>query len=210
MAKYTYIKLDIRGYYIEFDEKFNPSLYNNLGETYEDFLDNKWVLLSDEQVQFHIDNPNASVKEVWDMELTPIPERTLEQAKDEMKRKINEYDISENVNGFIIHDTINHVSFNGWFTAEERSNYKSSIDAAKLLGLETLSFFVGNVLLNVTPAQAEFMLAQIQLYADQCYIVTKQNKIAVDALDTIEEVDAFKYDSGYPEKITFDYPFQGI
>jgi hypothetical protein len=65
-------------------------------------------------------------------------------------------------------------------------------------------------MLEVTPAQAEYMLSQVQLYADQCYIVTKQNKIAVDALDTIEAVDAFKYDSGYPEKITFNYPFQGI
>ncbi len=210
MAKYTYIKLDISGYYIEFSEKFNPSLYNNLGDTYEDFLDNKWVLLSDEQVQFHIDNPDASVREVWDMELTPVPERTLEQAKDEMKHKIDEYDRSENVNGFIVHDTINDVTFNGWFTAEERSNYKSSIDAAKLLGLDKLAFYIGEVLLEVTPAQAEYMLAQVQLYADQCYIVTKQNKIAVDALDTIEAVDAFEYESGYPGKITFDYPFQGI
>ena len=66
------------------------------------------------------------------------------------------------------------------------------------------------MLLEVTPAQAEFMLAKIQLYADQCYIVTKQNKIAVDALDTIEAVDAFNYKGGYPGKITFDYPFQGI
>ena len=40
MAKYTYIKQDIPGYYIEFEEKFNPDLYNNIGTTYEDFIDN--------------------------------------------------------------------------------------------------------------------------------------------------------------------------
>ena len=208
--RYVYIKKNIREIYIEFPEQFDPALNNNLGSTYEDYLDNKWVLLSDEQVDFHETNPDASVKEVWNMELTPIPERTLEQAKDEMKYKIDEYDRSENINGFIIHDTINDVTFNGWFTAEERSNYKSSIDAAKLVGLETLLFFISDVLLEVTPAQAEYMLAQVQLYADQCYIVTKQNKIAVDALGTIEAVDAFKYESGYPGKIIFDYPFQGI
>ena len=77
MAKYTYIKRDIKGYYIEFDEMFDPNLYNNLGDSYEDFLNNLWVLLSDEQVAFHEEYPNATVKEVWDMQLTPVPPRTI-------------------------------------------------------------------------------------------------------------------------------------
>ena len=144
------------------------------------------------------------------MQLTPPHVRTLEEAKNEMQWKIDDYDISDSVNAFNVHDTEHDITFDGWFTAEERSNYKSSIDAAKLLGLETLSFFIGDVLLEVTPAQAEYMLAQVQLYADQCYIVTKQHKIAVDALETIEEVDEFPYQQGYPNKITFEYPFQGI
>ena len=201
MATYTYIKLDVQGFYIEFDEPFDPTLYNNLGETYQDFIDNKWVLLSDEQVAFHVNNPSASVKEVWDMELTPVPQRTLSDAKEEMIRLIDEYDNSSAVNGF----TLNGEA-EGWFTPEERSNYKSSIDAAKLLGVETLSFFIGDILLEITPAQAEYMLAQIQLYADQCYIVTKEHKITVEGLETIEEVDSFPYTEGYPQKIDFQYP----
>jgi hypothetical protein len=144
------------------------------------------------------------------MQLTPVPPRTIEQAKAEMANRINEYDSSDNVNAFNVHDIEHDITFEGWFTPDERSNYKSSIDAAKLVGLETLSFFVGNVMLEVTPTQAEYMLAQVQLYADQCYIITKQHKIAVDALDTIEDVDAFPYQQGYPNKITFEYPFQGI
>ena len=210
MAKYTYIKQDIKGYYIEFDEMFDPNLYNNLGDSYEDFLNNLWVLLAVDQVAFHEEHPEASVEEVWNMQIAPEPPRTLEQAKNEMQWKIDDYDRSDSVNAFNVHDTEHDITFEGWFTADERSNYKSSIDAAKLLGLETLSFFIGDVLLEVTPAQAEYMLAQVQLYADQCYIVTKQHKIAVDALDTIEAVDAYPYQQGYPNKITFEYPFQGI
>ena len=203
MAKYTYIKRDVNGYYIEFNDKFNPALYNNLGETYDDFIANKWVLLSDEQVEFHIANPNASVKEVWDMAVTPTPARTLEKAKAEMIQKINAYDKSDEVNGFTINGNIG-----GWFTPTERSNYKSSIDAAKLVGVTELSFFIGDMEMSVTPAQAEMMLAQIQLYADQCFIVTKQHKIAVEALDSIEAVDSFEYTQGYPQKINFQYPFE--
>ena len=184
---------------------FNPVLYNNVGDTYQDFLDNKWVLLSDEQVAFHEEHPTATVKEVWDMEITPIPPRTLEDAKAEMIAKIEEYDESSEVNGF----KINGVTA-GWFTPEERSNYKSSIDAAKLLGVSDLTFFIGDNELSVTIPQAEYMLAQIQLYADSCYIVTKEHKITVGSLETIEEVDAFPYTEGYPQMLDFTYPFVGI
>jgi len=210
MDRFTYIKRDIKGYYVEFNEQFDPDLYNNLGSTYNDFLNNKWVLLSQEQVAFHNEHPTASVKEVWNMEITPAPSRTLEQAKDEMIQKINEYDSSDNVNAFNVHDTEHDVTFDGWFTPEERSNYKSSIDAAKLIGVSALTFFIGDLQLEVTPTQAEYMLAQIQLYADQCFIVTKQHKISVGELETIEDVDSYPYQQGYPSKITFEYPFQGI
>lgn len=205
MAKYTYIKMDIKGFYIEFDEMFDPNLYNNLGDSYEDFLDNKWVLLSEDQVIFHDEHPNASVKEVWNMEIDPIPPRTLTDAKREMIDKIDEYDKSNHVNGFTVNGEIE-----GWFMPEERSNYKSSIDSANLLGVSALTFFIDDMELTVTPTQAEYMLAQIQLYADQCYVVTKQHKLTVEALETIEEVDAFPYMLGYPKKLNFTYPFEGI
>lgn len=201
MANFTYIKLDIDGYYIEFDSEFDPNLYDNLGDSYQDFLENKWVLLSSEQVAFHVENPTASVFEVWNMKLI----RTVEQAKAEMIQKIDDYDDSENVNGFKING-----QEAGWFTPEERSNYRSSIDAAKLLGIETLSFFIGDNLLEVTPEQGEYMLAQIQLYADQCFIVTKEHKIAVEELDDVEAIDAFQYTEGYPEQIDFAYPIQTV
>jgi hypothetical protein len=58
------------------------------------------------------------------------------------------------VNGFTINNTIE-----AWFTPQERSNYKSSIDAAKLLGLDTLSFYVGDTLLEISPLIAESLLA---------------------------------------------------
>ena len=48
------------------------------------------------------------------------------------------------------------------------------------------------------------MLAQIQLYADQCFIVTKQHKAAVEALDSIEAVDNYDVTAGYPTKLTFN------
>lgn len=195
---FTYIKHDVRGYYVELPEMLTEDLYSNLGTTWDDFVDNKWVLLSEEQVKFHQENPKAKVSEVWTMVLDPVHVRNINDAKNEMKSRIERYDDSEEVNQFIINGVIT-----GWFTPSERSNYKSSIDAAKLVGLETLTFFVGNNMMEITPTVAEQLLAQIQLYADQCFIVTKQHKLNVDALETMEEVDAYNYKQGYPEKLNF-------
>ena len=158
-------------------------------------------MLSSAQAAFHEEYPEASPYEVWNMQLMPPHVRTLEEAKSEMIQRIDEYDQSESVNGFTINGTQN-----GWITAEERSNYRSSIDAAKLLGVDTLTFYISDVMMELSPEQAEYMLAQIQLYADQCFIVTKQHKLAVEALDTIEAVDAFPYTEGYPQQIDFIYP----
>lgn len=199
MEKYVYIKKSIAKHFVDFAEPLSPEEYNNLGETWQDYLNNLWVLLSDEQVAFHEENPNASVKEVWDMELTPPHVRTLEEAKMEKEMQIDEYDQSDNVNAF----TINNEQ-KAWFTPDERSNYRNSIDAAKLVGIESLSMYVGNIAVTLSTQQAELMLAQIQLYADQCFMVTKGHKVNVEALTTIEEVDAYDYKAGYPQMLNFN------
>lgn len=198
MAKYTYIKYDVRGTYVAFDEKFDEELYNNIGTTYEDYLSNKWVLLSDEQVKFHEEHPTAIVYEVWTMQLTPKPERTIANAKSEMRYRIESHDRSDAVNSFTINGEIP-----AWFTVEERSNYANSINAAELLGQDTLTFYVGDMEVQIPTASAKGMLAQVQLYADACYIVTKKHLAAVEALETIEEVDSYDYTVGYPERPNF-------
>ena len=48
------------------------------------------------------------------------------------------------------------------------------------------------------------MLSALEVYALQCYNVTEEHKAAVNALTTIEEVDAYDYKTGYPEKLSFD------
>ena len=200
MEKYVYIKQDIAGNYVDFAEPLKVEEYNNLGTTWDDFLENKWVLLSDEQVLFMEANPNASVKEVWDMEIvTPSADVLLRKAKQRKMKQITDYDKSNSVNSFTVNGTQE-----GWLTPDERSNYKSSIDAAKLMGVSTLSFFLGNSLLTLTTEQAEMMLAKIQLYADQCYIVTKQHKMHVEALTSVEEVEGYDHETGYPERLNFN------
>lgn len=45
----TYIRKSIKGFYIQFPEEIDATYWaGKIGETYQDFLDDKWVLLSDE------------------------------------------------------------------------------------------------------------------------------------------------------------------
>lgn len=216
MAKFTYLKYDIRGNYVEFDQKFDETLYNNIGTTWEDYVKNKWVLLSDEQVAFHESHPLASVKEVIDMQLEPLPVRTIEQARQERKQLVEQYDNSEDVNSFRVvlncepyenpeGETVDKMEHSAWFTAAERSNHKNTLDAAELLGMTEIEVPLGSGLTVTIPLQlAKVALAKIQLYADRCYGVTQQHLANIDALTDIAAVDDYDFTQGYPEQLVFD------
>lgn len=200
----TYIRKNIKGYYIEFPEEIDAQYWaGKIGSTYEDFIDGKWVLLSEEQASFHIEHPNASISQVLSMTLPEPHVRTLEDAKSEKNMYIDKYDQSDAVNSFDVMQN-NEVVATSWLTPSERANYRSSIDAAELVGLETLSLYIGELPIILPTATAKMMLAQIQLYADQCFIVTKQHKAAVEAMESIEDVDAYDVTSGYPQKLVFN------
>lgn len=197
---FTYIKRNVSKIYVTLEEQLNPEEYNNLGSTYADFLDNKWVLLSEEQVNFHNEHPEASVREVFNMEINKPVEhvRTAEDAKHEKLRDIDIYDNSEAVNSFTINETIT-----AWFTPQERSNYKNSVESAKLLGVKELSLFVNDSLITIPTEKAELVLASIQLYADACYIATQQHKSIINNMTEIEDIDNYDFTVGYPERINF-------
>ena len=201
MAKVTYIKKSIPKQYVEFETPLNPEEYNNLGETWQDYLDNKWVPLNNEQIAFHKANPTATVKEVWDMQITPTPTRTLEQAKREKLTQIEVYDNSDTVNGFDI--VMGEETMTTWITPEQRANYKNSLDSAELLGLTEVHPVFNGIQLTLETAMAKMALAQIQIYADRCFIVTETHKANVEALETIEDVDGYDNTTIYPERLTF-------
>lgn len=200
-TKYTYIKRSIKGNYVEFDEQFDEELYNNIGETWEDYLNDKWVLLSNEQLEFKAMNPNASVLEVFNMSIAPIPPKTIAEIKEEKIADIDKHDQSESVNGFNVVKDGNTVT--AWLTKEERANYRSSIEAAELAGIDTLHLFIADMPIELGVQTAKMMLAQIQLYADQCYIVTKQHKAEVMAMDNGTEIMNYDVTVGYPTRLTF-------
>jgi hypothetical protein len=169
----------------------------NIGYTYVDYIKGAFVPLSDEQVDFYLHHQGESIKNIFDMK-TSSNELTIDQVRAKKILKLEQYDSSVDVNSF----TLNGV--NAWLDASTRSNYLNSINAAEVLGFENLSFYIGENEFEVSVALAKQMLASIQLYADQCYIVTMKHKVAIESLETIEDIDAYDITTGYPEKLIFN------
>ena len=126
-----------------------------------------------------------------------VENKTLEQAIQEKILEIEQYDSSSSVNSFNVNS--NSV----WLDKDTRSNYNTSIQAAELLGETEISLLISNLSVTLTIQQAKIMLAQIQRYADACYLVTQSHIAAVKTLTVITEIDAYDIENGYPDKLTF-------
>jgi len=61
----------------------------------------------------------------------------------------------------------------------------------------------GGIQFELSVAMAKTSLAKVQIYADQCYIVTEGHREAINALTSINEIDNYDYTTGYPPKIRF-------
>lgn len=203
MDKWTYIRKSIKGNYIEFDQELDPEYWGDkIGYSYDDYLNNKWINLSNAQISFHRRNPQASIREVLSMSLDSIPEPTLQEVLQEKLLQLQNYDNSEAVNSFFVQN--DDKSIRMWYNATERSNYKNSLDSASMLNIETVNVPVNGQLINISLQKARLFLAQIQVYADTCALVTLSHKNNISALNSIEEINQYDYTTGYPEKLTFN------
>lgn len=197
----VYIKKSCPKKFVVLDQELDNNLYSDIGITFTDYELGCWVKLSNEQVEFYNEHPEASVEEVWSLTLHEDPSInvTLNSAKKDAIKTIELYDVSTAVNGFILNNTICT-----WFTVEQRLNYKQSVEAAKLLGEDSLDFLVEGMPFTISVTNAEYMLAQIQRYADKCFIVTAQHKANINNMTSIEEIEAYDYTVGYPEMLKFE------
>lgn len=197
---FTYIKQS-KNPFVVLENELVEGMGYALGSNYGDYLDNKWVLLTEEQAKFHEENPEATVEEVLNMKLVEVDHTAEYRAK--MIRAIDAYDQSPEVNGFEVEGIGVY-----WFDAATRANYKQSIEASKLLGNTQISFFIGETLVNIPIEKAEYMLAVLQNYADQCYIQTQLHIQEVNKL-TADELTGYDYKKGYPKRPYFTLTMEG-
>lgn len=194
----TYIKFDVLKHYVELNEELNEKLYN-IGETWADYLSNKWIKLSDEQVQFKVNNPKASVKEVFEMKLEEviIPEKTIDDYKKEKIEEVRHYDESDSVNVFYIQ------GLEVWLDKQTRTGLKLRFEAEIAVGKEETSLWYNNMQFPLTLENAMQMLYAIENYASTCYDNTQKHIAEIEKLEIKEDIENYDFTVGYPEKLNF-------
>lgn len=128
-------------------------------------------------------------------EPVPTEEEKLEQAKADKIAEITAYDKSPAVNAFYLNGEQHWLDFNlrdRVFDGNERIAYK---------GREETSLWLDGKCFVMPIAAAQDLICTIEVYAKDCYNVTATHQAEVNKLTTIEEVEAYDYKTGYPEKL---------
>lgn len=123
---------------------------------------------------------------------------TLEAHKRNKLREIDVYDISENVNGFFLGDTLL------WLDKDTRTGLVNTLNSAVIVGRENMNIWFSGLYITLNIDDARQMLAALEIYATDCYNVTAQHKVQVNELETIEAVDNFDVSADYPDRLVFN------
>lgn len=123
---------------------------------------------------------------------------TLETHKRNKLREIDVYDISENVNGFYLGDTLL------WLDKDTRTGLVNTLNSAVIVGRENVNIWFSGLYITLHIEEARQMLAALEIYATDCYNVTAMHKMQVNAMDDIESVDSFDVTADYPQRLVFN------
>lgn len=190
----VYVNKNVKGFYWEGYE-LDSSSYE-VGYSYQDFLDGKWVQLDSDQEKIHQDNPDASVKEVIAMQFDPEPpgpteEELLAKAKDKKVSEAREYAYS---------DAVRSYSLDGkqiWYNSSMRQKVKNDIDVAKGSGIYTVSVADSEYELDI----ANTAMNEMHVYESECDDRTAAIEKEIASKIDRSEVESMKVDEGYPEKL---------
>ena len=216
--KYTYITKKNRLTYIGLNDLLDPSS-NDIGESYLDFLAGKWVLLSEEQVLFKEEHPNATIREVLDMKIAerePEPSqaevieaevfnRTKDRKLDEIRvqdAKSNKFFIS------VISEGKEVANNEFWMDKDLRNSLLNVTLPALQKNGDTTTKLWSN---TIPPASIEVpidwalnCIPVVEIYAKKTYDMMQGNIAKVYAAKTVDEINSIDVESGYPPYITFE------
>ena len=131
----------------------------------------------------------------------PTAEELLALAKGKKDGDITAFDNSANVNSFII------GGLPMWLGWELRARLKQSLEGVESAGGTEMTKSFGGIDYTFSTDQWNAMINTVENYAGACQKVTEGHRVAVNALTTIADVEAYDYTTGYPPKINFDTYF---
>ena len=124
----------------------------------------------------------------------------LEATRQYVLGKIAEFDTSNAVNEFVI----NGIGM--WLDGDtQRPKLRGAVQTYIDKGLGDYPLCVDGVgIIPVAPTKLLSMLADIEVYAIECFTKTFEHKEAINALTTCDELVNYDYTTGYPEKLVFN------
>ena len=216
--KYTYITKRNKLTYIGLDDLLDPSC-NDIGESYLDFLAGKWVLLSEEQVLFKEEHPDATIREVLDMKISenePEPSQAevieaevFNRAKDRKLDEIRAQD-SESNKFFIsvISEGKEVANSEFWMDKDLRNSLLNvTLPALQQNGETTTKLWSDTTpprSIDVPIDWALNCIPVVEIYAKKTYDMMQGNIAKVYAAKTVDDINSIDVESGYPPYITFE------
>lgn len=144
------------------------------------------MILADGWVEYVIPKPAEETEE-----------QKLNRLRDKLKQRIEMFDTSPEVNEFYVGD------MPMWLDKATRAGLLLRFQAEQAMGLVDTTLWYNGSQFPLKVEQAIQMLYAIELYASACYDKTQEHLANVGKLETIEEIEAYDYRIGYPEKLRF-------
>ena len=134
-----------------------------------------------------------------------IPERVkYQRALARKLRDLKEYDNSSNVNSCIIVYQGHELSY--WASKDERNDLKNAVRDCISIGRTEYRLDLRDkgisILLNCELLLK--MMAALEVYAIDCFNKTTDHEYAIKALSIVEDVEAYDFTVGYPNKLRFE------
>lgn len=131
-------------------------------------------------------------------EVDEIPSEEVAKAREEKITEIDSYDKSKDVEWFIV----NGVGM--WYDAPKRATIKNLVESSIKEERNTIILWTEEepiIPIEVSCDLALDLLAKLEVYAGDCLANTQKHKAAVNALTSVEEIEAYDYKTGYPDKL---------
>lgn len=125
------------------------------------------------------------------------PEEVLERTKYAKLMEIADYDASEKVNEFSIGE------YKVWLDKATRAGLMLRFQSEKAIKRTETTLWYDGIPFPLALNSAMEMLYALENYASMCYDNTQSHIANIKNLTTIEEVQAYDFTTGYPDKLRF-------
>ena len=186
----------------------------NIGKSYEDYIAGKWVLLSEEQVLFKEEHPDATVEEVFNMKLVEkvdedIAVNELARAKSDKLEAIYQQDSQSNKFFIsVISEGKEVANSEFWMDKDLRNSLLNVTLPALQKNGDTTTRLWSNTIppksIDVPIEWALNCIPIVEVYAKKTYDLMQGNIAKVYEAQSVDEINRIDVESGYPPYITFE------